>query len=63
MNLALLSFLGFVFLIVVLFGVYSAVFILYGVINFPECPKAYEDLLKDLQRARQDLALRGFTNW
>lgn len=63
MHFALWVVLGVPFLIVALFGLYSAVVILYGVVNFPECPNAHEDLLKDIQRARKELALRGFSNW
>lgn len=46
---------------VLLFGLYSALVIMHGIINFPECPDAHRDLLKDIERAKAALSARGFS--
>lgn len=48
---------------ILLFGVYSAVVILHGIATFPECPRAHAGLLADMEDARRQLKLRGFTSW
>lgn len=63
MHVTLLVALGAPLVLVALFGLYSAAVILHGIVTFPECPQAYEDLKKDIQRARAQLSARGFSQW
>lgn len=44
---------------VVIFGVYSLVYIVHSVIYFPTCPKAAETLQKDMKRTQKELVKLG----
>jgi dolichol-phosphate mannosyltransferase subunit 3 len=41
------------------FGLYSAVTILWGLLTFPTCPEAAQELAEEVEQARKDLRKRG----
>ena len=40
-------------------GIAAALNIVYHMITFKECPKAYEELMKDVKEAKVELAKKG----
>lgn len=44
---------------VVLFGVIAVANITYHMFTFKECPKAYEELMKDIKEAKTELGKKG----
>lgn len=45
---------------VFLFGMYSAIVVLWRVYSFNDCPEAAKELQQQIKAAREDLKLKGF---
>lgn len=45
---------------VIIFGLISAVIVIYRTFNFNDCPEAYEELKQEIQEARHHLETKGF---
>lgn len=43
----------------IIFGLAAALNIAYHMITFKECPKAFEELMKDVKEAKTELAKKG----
>jgi dolichyl-phosphate mannosyltransferase polypeptide 3 len=46
-------------ILAILFGVVAVANITYHMIMFKECPKAYEELMKDIKEAKTELTKKG----
>lgn len=46
--------------ILIVFGIISAIIVLYRTLTFNGCPEAYEELKKEINDAKQDLEGKGF---
>lgn len=42
-----------------LFGIIAVSNIVYHMITFKECPKAYEELMQDIKEAKRELGKKG----
>ncbi|KAH8358710.1 hypothetical protein KR093_001879 [Drosophila rubida] len=47
-------------LLIVLFGIYSVVTVLYRTFTFNDCPEAAKELQAEILEARKDLIAKGF---
>ncbi len=46
--------------LVIIFGLISAIIVLYRVMTFNDCPNAYDELKKQIIEAKEDLNRKGF---